>query len=395
MSIIQRVCCIILDGVGCGELPDAAHYHDEGSDTLANCAQAVGGFQLPNLQQMGLGNIHPILGVAPVESPAAAYGKMQEQAAGKDSTTGHWEICGLILNQPFPTYPKGFPPEVIAAFREKTGLDLIGNTTASGTAIILELGDEHVRTGKPIVYTSADSVFQIAAHEEVIPLERLYEMCRIVREEICVGEHAVGRVIARPFVGTSGTYQRVAEHRHDFSLPPTGQTLFDRLHEAGIPTIAIGKIGDLFAQRGIDHHYPTKSNQDGIQQTLHQLKTMSHGFIMTNLVDFDTEFGHRNDPVGFYGALQEFDRSLPAILDQIDDQTLLIITADHGNDPTTPSTDHSREYVPLLVYGRQAVNLGVRSTFADVGQTIADYFQCVPAGLSGQSFRALLEPPLA
>ncbi len=378
---------IILDGVGVGELPDAAKFGDEGSNTLGNLSRAVGGLDLPNMQKLGLGNIIEIAGVPPAESPLASFGKMREVSPGKDSTTGHWEIAGLKVEIDFPYYPNGFPEELIKEFIEKTGVKgVLGNKPASGTEIIKELGDEHVKTGYPIVYTSADSVFQIAAHEEVIPLQRLYEICQIAREEVLVGKNTVGRVIARPFVGTSGNYTRTT-NRRDFSIEPPSDTILDYAQKNGIETVAIGKINDLFAHRGITTGVKTKSNTEGIEQTIRFSKDRKGAFIFTNLVDFDVYYGHRNDPEGFAKALKEFDERLPEILDTLDETDALVITADHGNDPTTPSTDHSREYVPLLYFrkGTAGNDLGTRETFSDVGQTVAHFFK-INNDLHGISF---------
>ncbi len=378
---------IILDGVGIGELPDAAKYGDEGSNTLANIAKHVGGLELPNLEKMGLGNIHPLEGIKNVENPLASFGKMREVSQGKDSTTGHWEIAGLKVEIEFPYYPNGFPDYLIEKFIKETGVKgVLGNKPASGTEIIKELGDEHVKTGYPIVYTSADSVFQIAAHEEVIPLERLYEICSIAREKVLVGKDAVGRVIARPFVGTSGNYVRTT-NRKDFSLNPPEDTILNVLQKNGIRTVAIGKVNDLFNYSGIDVSVKTKSNQEGIEAILEYSAKEKGSFIFANLVDFDVYYGHRNNPEGFHEALKYFDSKLPEILNLLDDSDALVITADHGNDPTTPSTDHSREYVPLLFFRKNVPgkNLGVRKTFSDVGQTVAHFFQ-VNNSLKGTSF---------
>ncbi|MQL52069.1 phosphopentomutase [Desulfofundulus thermobenzoicus] len=382
---ISRITLIVLDSVGIGALPDAARYGDEGSNTLAHIARYVGGLRLPHLGALGLGNILAIEGVPPAGKPKAAYGRMAEASAGKDTTTGHWEIAGLLLERPFPVYPHGFPPEIIKPFEERIGRPVLGNKPASGTAIIEELGAEHMRTGRPIVYTSADSVFQIAAHEEVIPLEELYRMCRIARA-LLTGEHAVGRVIARPFVGQPGSFQRTA-NRRDFSLPPPAPTVLDLLQEKGLAVLAVGKIEDIFAGRGITEALHTENNMDGVDKTLTFMRRDDRGLIFTNLVDFDMLYGHRNNPRGYAGALEDFDRRLPEILAALRDDEVLIITADHGCDPTTGSTDHSREYVPLLVYGRKVKagwDLGTRRTFSDVAATVAELF-----GLSyprGKSF---------
>ncbi|GAB4129336.1 MAG: phosphopentomutase [Ignavibacteriales bacterium] len=378
---------IILDGVGIGELPDAYLYKDEGSNTLSNMANFVGGLSLPNLQKMGLGNIEKILGVDPVDVPLASFGKMNETSKGKDSTTGHWEIAGLFVDFDFPYYPNGFPKNLIDRFLAATNLKgILGNKAASGTEIINELGDEHVKTGFPIVYTSADSVFQIAAHESIIPLDELYKICAIAREKILVGKDSVGRVIARPFVGENGNYVRTT-NRKDFSLAPLSPTILDFLKANEINTVAIGKINDLFNYQGISHSIKTHSNDEGINEIIKAANEFSGSFIFTNLVDFDVYYGHRNDSEGFSKALSHFDEKLPQILNSLDETDALIITADHGNDPTTPSTDHSREYVPLLFYqkGKTGRNLGIRKTFSDVAQTIANYFK-VTNNLKGTSF---------
>jgi len=377
---------IVLDGVGAGELPDAATYGDVGSDTLGNLARAVGGLRLPNLRRLGLGNLHAIAGVAPARSPLASYGRMRERSPGKDSTSGHWELAGLLLEQPFPTYPHGFPADLVRAFEARVGRQTIGNVVASGTVIIEELGDLHVKTGHLILYTSADSVFQIAAHEEVVPLEELYRICAAARA-LLVPPHAVGRVIARPFVGRSGEYRRTA-NRKDFSIEPPGPTLLDRLTDSSVPVFGVGKVGELFAHRGFVDVVKTTSNDHGIHTTIQLMKDLREGLIFVNLVDFDTAYGHRNDPAGFAAALESFDDALEEIVGRTGGDDLLAITADHGNDPTTPSTDHSREHVPLLVYwprGRAGVDLGVRESFADLGATLADYFH-VRRLAAGRSF---------
>ncbi|MBX2992273.1 MAG: phosphopentomutase [Bacteroidetes bacterium] len=388
MSAQRKLVLIILDGVGIGELPDAHRYADEGSNTLSNTAEAVGGLHLPNLQSLGLGNIASIKGVKPSARPLASFGKMAEVSKGKDSTTGHWELAGLILEREFPTFPNGFPDSLLKQFCKRTGSKgYLGNKTASGTAIIEELGNEHVRTGFPIVYTSADSVFQIAAHEEVIPLPQLYEMCERTRNEVCVGDFSVGRVIARPFVGTEGHFTRTT-NRRDFSLPPAGITILDLLTHEGIETVSIGKVDDLFAGRGLAKKIHTKSNDEGIAAIISESSRIQQGFIFTNLVDFDTLYGHRNDPLGMAKALEAFDKELPRILGTLGNDDLLVLTADHGNDPVTPSTDHSREYVPVLCFAKSkqpGSNIGTRSTFADIGQTVADFFD-VRNNLAGTSF---------
>jgi phosphopentomutase len=384
-----RFVLIVLDSVGVGELPDAWKYQDQGSDTLGNVAEAVGGLRLPNLERLGLGNIHPILGVSPQANPFAAWGRMAERSYGKDTTTGHWEIAGIILDKPFPTYPNGFPEQVIAAFSQAIGKPVLGNKTASGTEIIDELGPEHLQSGSPIVYTSADSVFQIAAHEEIVPLDTLYSWCLAARQ-ILTGEHAVGRVIARPFIGKAGSFQRTS-NRRDFSLPPVGKTVFDYLYEHHVPTTAIGKINDIFAGRGIQQHFDAHGNNQVVAAVLEALRTTSCGLIFANLGDFDTLWGHRNNPQGYAEALSEFDQKLPVIIDCLKQDDVLCITADHGCDPTTPSTDHSREYVPLLICGSQVkpVSLGTRATFSDVSQTISEFFGLEPV-FPGESFWQLI-----
>lgn len=372
---VRRVALFVLDSVGVGELPDAAKYGDKGCNTLGNTARAAGGLDLPNLARLGLGNIVKIAGVPPDEKPLASFGKMAEKSTGKDTITGHWELAGLILPRPFPVYPDGFPPEVIRLYEEKIGRPVLGNKAASGTAIIEELGTKHMETGYPIVYTSADSVFQVAAHEEVIPVEELYDICRIAREML-VGEHAVGRVIARPFEGKPGSFRRT-ERRRDFSLNPPGKTVLDLLKENDITVTAVGKVEDIFAGKGITNAVHTRSNMDGVNQTLKLLRSDLKGLIFINLVDFDMLYGHRNNVQGYAAALEELDARLPELFGIIEDDDVIIFTADHGCDPTTPGTDHTREYVPLLVYGRTVqggINLGVRETFADVAATMAEIF---------------------
>jgi len=382
---MARFVLIVLDSVGIGELPDAWQYNDQGSNTLANLAQAVKGLNLPNLEKLGLGNIHPIEGVSPQTESLAAWGKMAEQSPGKDTTTGHWELAGIILKQPFPTYPQGFPEEVISRFTKAIGRPILGNITASGTEIIKELGVEHMRSGAPIVYTSADSVFQIAAHEQIVPVSKLYEWCQIARE-ILVGEHGVGRVIARPFLGEPGSFWRT-QNRKDFSLAPTAPTILDYLTEQQIPTVAIGKIKDIFAGRGIQKHLPAGNNLETVAAVIEALKRTKTGLIFANCVDFDTLWGHRNDVQGYAQGLEEFDQNLPRIMEQLAEDDILCLTADHGCDPTTPSTDHSREYVPLLVYGSKVkpVDLGTRSTFSDIAQTICEFYDLQPV-FPGESF---------
>jgi phosphopentomutase len=368
----RRIIVIVLDGCGVGALPDAAQYGDEGASTLSHTAAACGGLTLPTMGRLGLGRIVPIAGVPPGPAPAGAFGKMAERSPGKDSTTGHWELMGIVLDRPFPTYPRGFPPEVIRPLEARIGRRVLGNRAASGTEIIEELGEEHLRTGFPIVYTSADSVFQIAAHEARIPVDELYRYCRLARE-ILTGPHAVGRVIARPFVGALGHFVRT-DRRRDFSLPPPAPTVLDRVQAAGLPVVGIGKIHDLFAGRGITEAIHTHDDLDGMRATRHAMATTPAGFIFTNLVDLDTLFGHRNNPRGYGRDLEQIDGEMALVAGSLDPADLLFITGDHGNDPTTPSTDHTREYVPLLVAGprvRAGVPLGIRSTFADLGATVA------------------------
>lgn len=373
--MIKRVVLLVLDSVGVGELPDAGDYGDSGSNTLGNISRAVGGLKMPNLGRLGLGNIIPVEGVPPVESPAASYGRMAEKSAGKDTTTGHWEMAGIIMKQPFPVYPNGFPAGLIKTYEEKIGRRVLGNKAASGTAIIEELGAEHMKTGFPIVYTSADSVFQVAAHEEIIPLEELYRICRIAREMLA-GEHAVGRVIARPFEGKPGSFRRTV-NRHDFSLKPPGATILNILSDNGVQVTAVGKIKDIFAGEGVTNAVSTKGNYEGMEKSLQLMESDITGLVFTNLVDFDMLYGHRNNPRGYADALEELDRWLPRLFNALKEDDVLIITADHGCDPTTPSTDHSREYVPLLIYGKGVlggVDLGVRESFADIAATVAEIF---------------------
>lgn len=382
----KKAIVIVLDGVGIGNAPDAKIYNDEGSNTLGNIAKALGKIELPNLQKLGLEKIVNLN--SNVDEVIGCYGKMKEVSKGKDSTTGHWELGGLISEKQFPVYPNGFPDEIIQKFLKENNLKgILGNKAASGTEIIKELGEEHIRTGFPIVYTSADSVFQIAAHEEVIPVERLYEICKITREKVMIGEHSVGRIIARPFIGSNGNFTRTYR-RKDFALEPNGEVVFDVLKKNGIKTIGIGKINDLFAYRNIDVQIKTKNNLDGILQTIEKIKSESNSYIMTNLVDFDMLYGHRNDVLGFYNALKEFDSYLPEIINSMSEDDILFITADHGNDPTYPGTDHTRELVPILVYGKKSkknVDLGLRETFADLAKTICDFYQ-IQNNLQGKSF---------
>jgi len=389
---VPRACVIVLDAVGAGELPDASEYGDEGSNTLANVARAVGGLDLPTLEALGLGNVEPLEGCAPQPGAPAVAGRLVERSRGKDTTTGHWELMGVITPQAMPTYPYGFPDEVIDPFMNRTGRGVLGNRPASGTEIIQELGEEHQRTGKWIVYTSADSVFQIAAHEETVPLEELYAACRVARE-ILTGKHAVGRVIARPFTGTPGAYERTA-NRNDFSLEPKRPNFLSLVREAGHKVYGVGKIPDIFAHQDIDEEFPTKSNVEGIQKTEELLRTVDTGLVFTNLVETDSLWGHRNDPVNFHRCLQDFDRRLPDLLEALRAGDLLIITSDHGCDPTTPSTDHSREHALLLAYveGRNAAGLiHEEGEFADVGATVNAWLggRSTPRGLPG---RPILDP---
>jgi len=386
MKFVNRAIVIVLDSVGVGELPDAADYGDSGSNTLAHVAEVVGGLYLPNLAEMGIGNIASIHGVGPVALASACYGKMAERSAGKDTTTGHWELMGIITEKPFPTYPHGFPPEIISEFEKRTGRKVLGNKVASGTEIIQELGEEHIRSGRPIVYTSADSVFQIACHEDVIPVEELYKMCRIARS-ILTAPHNVQRVIARPFTGTPGKFVRT-ERRRDFALEPQGETLMDLIVSRGGEVIGIGKIEDIFAGRGVTKAVHASGNSECIKATLSSILKGEGTLVFTNLVDFDMLYGHRNDPVGYARAMENFDAAVPHLMEFLRDEDVMVITADHGCDPTTSSTDHSREYVPLLVYGRSlahGINLGIRETFSDVACTLADLLD-IPHQFPGVSF---------
>jgi phosphopentomutase len=390
----DRICLIVLDSAGIGEMPDAAEWGDAGADTFGNILKTKR-VELPNLQKLGLGNIRPLDGVPAIDEPIGSYGKCALKSNGKDTTTGHWEMAGIVLKKAFPTYPNGFPAEVIDRFVAEAKLPgILGNVPASGTEIIKELGEEHVRTGKPIVYTSADSVFQIAAHEEVIPIDRQYEICEIARR-ILDGEHKVGRVIARPFLGQkAGDFKRT-ENRHDYAVAPPAENLLPLLKENGLNVVCIGKIASIYDSVGVTEDLTAKNNDQAIDQTVNALNAKSRGLIFSNLVDFDMLFGHRRDPVGYADALAHFDNRLPEIFEAMRDGNLLIITADHGNDPTFRGTDHTREYAPLLVYGKSArpgVDLETRESLADIGQTIAENF-----GLklgNGTSFlREVSEPP--
>jgi phosphopentomutase len=383
---MPRACVIVLDAVGAGALPDAAEYGDEGSDTLGNVARAVGGLDLPNLEAFGLGNVEELQGCPPQPGAPAVAGRLVPRSKGKDTTTGHWELMGVVTPQPLPTYPHGFPHDVIDPFMHRTGRGVLGNKPASGTEIIQELGEEHQQTGKWIVYTSADSVFQIAAHEETIPLEELYEGCRIARE-ILTGKHAVGRVIARPFTGEPGNYVRTP-NRHDYSLEPKRPNYLSRIREAGAAVHGVGKIHDIFAGCDIDESHPTKSNVEGITQTERLLRELDSGLVFVNLVETDMLWGHRNDPENFHRCLQDFDRRLFDLLDALRPGDLIVLTSDHGCDPTTPSTDHSREHALLLMYveGKNAAGRIHNGEFADVGATVNAWFggKAAPRGVPGQ-----------
>jgi phosphopentomutase len=384
----MRVALVVCDSFGVGAAPDAAAYGDQGSDTIGNTARVVEGIDAPNLADLGLGLLTPAPGIEPRAVAGTAHGKMRERSAGKDTTTGHWEVCGLVVEQPFPTYPDGFPPEVIEPFEREIGLEVLGNVAASGTEIIADLGEEHLRTGRPIVYTSADSVFQIAAHKEVVPLDRLYEWCRVARR-ILDGEHRVGRVIARPFVGEPGSFTRTHERR-DFSVEPFRPTYLDRIRDTGVPVLGVGKIPDIFAGRGLTESEHSESNDHGVDLTLKYLGRGDDLLVMTNLVDFDTKYGHRNDPQGYARCVEAFDRRLPELVEAVGGG-LCFLTGDHGCDPTDLSTDHTREHTPVLVAGgglgaREPIDLGVRDTFADLGATVASLFGVGSDGLAGTSF---------
>jgi len=380
----KRVIWVVLDSVGVGEMPDAAQYGDAGSDTLGHIAQSRK-LHLDNLCRLGLGNIRPLDRLPPDPAPQGAYGKCALASPGKDTTTGHWEMAGIHLAKPFPVYPHGFPPEVMDEFERRIGRATLGNKAASGTEIIQELGEEHVRTGSPIVYTSADSVFQVAAHEEVIPLFELYKICDTARE-ILRGKHEVGRVIARPFIGSPGSFTRTT-NRHDYAVPPPKGMLLDRLAERHVEVFGIGKIFDVYLGRGIRDYETTKSNADGMEKTLQAMDSLAAGMIFTNLVDFDQLYGHRNDVEGYARALEAVDGWIPSLEARLRPDDLAILTADHGCDPTTKSTDHSREYVPLLVFGKNVkagVDLGTRQTLSDIGQTVAENFGTTI--VAGESF---------
>jgi phosphopentomutase len=385
---VPRVALIVLDSFGIGGAPDAGAYGDDGSDTIGNCSRAVGGVHLPNLERLGLGCLTEIDGVQPRADPGTVHGSLTERSAGKDSTTGHWEIAGLVVDEPFPTYPEGFPPEVIEPFEEAVGREVLGNEPASGTEIVERLGEQHLRTGRPIVYTSGDSVFQIAAHATVAPLAVLYEWSRAARR-LLTGPHRVGRVIARPFDGEPGSFVRTPGRR-DFSVPPPSPTLLDACRGAGVPVYGVGKIQDIFAGAGITEGRYSNDNDHGVDLTLSYLRRPGPSLVFTNLVDFDSKYGHRNDPAGYARCIEALDSRVPELLGGLVDDGVLLLTGDHGCDPTTPSTDHTRERTPLLVAGLhgEAVDLGTRACFADLGATVADLLGVeMPDGSAGESFR--------
>ncbi len=387
----KRAILIVLDSVGIGELPDADEFHDNGAHTLGNIYKSMGGLNIPNLQKLGISNIENARLGSYSGKIQGCYGKAKEITKAKDTTSGHWEMCGVVMENAFKTYPDGFPNEIIKEFEKRTGHGVIGNIVASGTEIIKILGDEHMKTGKVIVYTSADSVFQIAAHEQVVPLEELYNMCSIAREML-VGDNLVGRVIARPFIGENGNYTRT-ENRRDYAVPPIKTTILDSLSDEGYTTVAVGKIEDIFANRGISVSDHTRNNHDGIEATIKFIKDGTGDFIFTNLVDFDMLYGHRNDVEGYAKAIEYFDLKLPEIIDSMTDDDLLIITADHGCDPTYPGTDHTREHIPILAYSKKMksnVNIGTRDTFADIGATIYEYIAGKDFG-TGKSFLCEIE----
>ncbi|SMB95229.1 phosphopentomutase [Desulfonispora thiosulfatigenes DSM 11270] len=372
---MKKAIIIVLDSLGIGQLPDAHLYGDDNCNTLKNISDHVRGLNLPNLEKMGLGNLTEVTGVVPQINTLGSYGKLAELSKGKDTTAGHWELMGIITEEAMPTFPNGFPDELISEFKQLIGRDIIGNEVASGTEIIERLGKEHMETGFPIIYTSADSVFQIAAHEDIIPIEELYNMCKSARK-LLDGKFKVGRVIARPFRGLPGNFVRTA-NRHDYSLKPPKKTLLDTLIENNKEVISVGKIYDIFAGEGISKSYPTKNNMEGVDKTISAYENLQEGLVFTNLVDFDSLYGHRNDAVGYAKALEGFDKRLPELWEILDENTILILVADHGNDPTTPGTDHNREYVPLLIMGNSVqknLNIGTRSSFGDLGATLAEYF---------------------
>lgn len=389
--MINNVTLIVLDSVGIGELPDAYRYGDEGSNTLSNIIRDAKDVRLPNLNKLGLGMIKGVTGLQSVNGIDGSYGRLMEKSPGKDTTTGHWEIGGIILEQPFPTFPNGFPNELISQFERLIGTKIIGNKVASGTVIINELGQEHISTGYPIVYTSADSVFQIAAHEDIIPVNKLYEICKTARE-ILKDKYAVGRVIARPFIGESGNFTRTS-NRRDFSLKPIHDTILDRIKNEGYEVMAVGKIEDIFGGQGITESIHTENNMDGVDKTIEFMKKHKKGLVFTNLVDFDMKYGHRNDVEGYAKALMDFDSRLPEIISNLREDEVLMITADHGCDPTTESTDHSREYIPVLIYGdkiKKGVDIGTRESFTDIGKTIIEMLGIHDEKANGQSFANMI-----
>ncbi|MFC7685179.1 phosphopentomutase [Ureibacillus sp. GCM10028918] len=392
MKPFKKIHVVVMDSVGIGEAPDAHKFGDQGADTLGHIAEEMKGLTMPNMGALGLSNIRELKGIEKAAQPMGYFGMMQEASVGKDTMTGHWEIMGLNIDQPFKVYPEGFPAELIRKLEEKTGRKVIGNIPASGTGIIDELGPEHMETGAIIVYTSADPVLQIAAHEEIVPLEELYKICEIARELTLEPEFLVGRVIARPFVGTPGNFTRTS-NRHDYALKPFGRTTMNELQDAKLDVVAIGKISDIFNGEGVTESIRTKDNTDGMDKFAEVVRRDFQGISFLNLVDFDANFGHRRDPLGYGEALEEFDRRLPEVLDALTEDDLLVITADHGNDPTFPGTDHTREYVPLLVYSRRfemASELPLRKTFADIAATIAENFK-VEAPQFGTSFLSHLK----
>ncbi|WP_394187483.1 phosphopentomutase [Paenisporosarcina quisquiliarum] len=388
----KRIHLVVMDSVGIGEAPDAKSFGDEGSDTLGHIAERMGGLKMPNIEKMGLSNIRPIKGISPVDKPTAHFGKLQEASVGKDTMTGHWEIMGLNIDKPFKVYPDGFPQELIQALEEKTGRKVIGNKPASGTEILDELGEEHMKTGAIIVYTSADPVLQIAAHEEVVPLEELYKICEIARELTLSPEFLVGRIIARPFLGEPGNFKRTT-NRHDYALKPFERTVMNELQDANYDVIAIGKIADIYNGEGVTESLRTKDNMDGMDKLNEVVRKPFHGISFLNLVDFDALYGHRRDPIGYGEALEAFDARLPEVLEALTNDDLLIITADHGNDPTFEGTDHTREFVPVLAYSprfTEGTELPASETFADIGATIAENFQ-VQMPKFGRSFLSYLK----
>lgn len=384
---MKRAILIVLDSLGIGELPDAAKYGDEGSHTLDNIYKACGNLKIGELEELGIGNIEGVNMPRKVENPKGAFGKAQEKSMGKDTVTGHWEIAGVILETPLNTYPDGFSDEIIEEFKKRANIKgILGNTVASGTEILKDLGEEHIKTGYPIIYTSADSVFQIAAHEDIISVQELYKLCEIAREML-VDDWAVGRVIARPFIGQVGDFKRTS-NRKDYALDPFTKTMLEYLKESGREVAAVGKIEDIYNKKGVTKAVHTKNNMDGVDKTLEYMESIEEGLIFTNLVDFDMMYGHRNDPKGYGKAIEDFNDRLEEIYSKMTEEDILIVTADHGCDPTTESTDHSREYIPILVYGnkvKKGAELGIRESFCDIGKTILDFFN-VENDLAGESF---------